>query len=217
VEYYNLAFTKIPQEKRDRVLQSAIVEFADHGFESANINKIALNAGISIGSIYAYFTSKENLFLTVIHYGVETLKAVLDEIIRSEDGFLIRLEKIVKAIQSYSRTNVHLTKIYNEMTTENHSELVWKIVSDMENVSAGLYAQIIEEAQLAGLVRKDANAKLFAFFLDNLFIMLQFSYACEYYKERLMIFVGEDVIDDDDLVAGQLLKFIKGAFLIEQL
>ncbi len=190
------------------------MEFSERGFDSANINSIAQNSGISVGSIYKYFDNKEDLFLTMVHFGVETLKKVLQEIMESDDDLESRIEKIIRAIQSHSRSNVHLTKLYNGMATESHSDLVWKIVSDMENATAGLYTSFIKEAQATGQVKADVNANLFAFYLDNLFILLQFSYACEYYKERMKIFVGEDIFDKDELVVEQLMKFIKGAFFL---
>ncbi len=212
-DYFKEAFKKVSEEKRSRILDVAIVEFAEHGFESANINSIANEAGISVGSIYKYFENKEDLFLTIIHYGVETLKEILAGIIAGDEPFDLRIEKIIRAIQKYSRENEHLTKLYNEMATESRSSLVWKIVSDMENATAGLYASYIREAQEKGEADKDIEPGYFAFFLDNLFIMLQFSYACEYYKERMKIYIGADVLEEDDKLAQQLMKFIRGAFL----
>lgn len=209
------AFNRISEEKKNKIFDSAINEFAEHGYESANINNIALKAEVSIGSMYKYFKNKEDLYLTVIHFGVESLKVILEETISGEGDLLLKIEKIIKAIQSYSRNNINLTKLYNQMTNESHSSLVWEIVSDMEGVTAGLYSSFIEEAKKAGLVRSDIDAKLFAYFLDNLFILLQFSYSCEYYKERLKMFVGEDIFDKDDLVAEQLMKFIRGAFFLK--
>jgi AcrR family transcriptional regulator len=211
-DYFKEAFNKVSEEKRSKILDAAIVEFAEHGFDSANINSIAQNSGVSVGSMYKYFDNKEDLFLTIIHYGVETLKSVLNELMQGEEPLDVRIEKIIKAIQSYSREKIHLTRLYNEMATESRSNLVWKIVSDMENATAGLYASYIQKAQEDGMVRTDIDPKLFAFFLDNLFITLQFSYACEYYKERMRIYVGEDSFDNDELVAEQLMKFIRGAF-----
>lgn len=211
----NETFNKIPEEKRKKIIEAAVAEFAEKGFTSANINSIAQNAEVSVGSMYKYFVNKEDLYLTIIHFAVGSLKTVLDQIINSEGDLLNKIEKIIKAIQSYSRSNVYLTKLYNEMTTESYSELVWKIVSDMEGVSAELYSSLIIQAQQEGLVREDIDPKMFAFFLDNLFIQLQFSYSCEYYKERLKMFVGVDVFEKDDLVAEQLLKFIKGAFFLK--
>lgn len=211
-DYFKEAFKKVSEEKRNKILDAAIVEFAEHGFDSANINRIADVAGISVGSMYKYFDNKEDLFLTIIHYGVETLKGILGGIIAGEEPLDIRLEKIIRAIQQYSRENEHLTKLYNEMATESRSGLVWKIVSDMENATAGVYASYIREAQEKGNVRDDINPNYFAFFLDNLFIMLQFSYACEYYKERMKLYVSEDVFDQDDKMVEQLMKFIRSAF-----
>lgn len=212
--FFKESFQKISEEKRQRILDAAIIEFSEHGFDSANINNIARKANISVGSLYKYFDNKEDLFLTVVHVGVETLKSVLAKIMESRDTLETRIEKIIRAIQVHTRSNVHLTKLYNEMATESRSNLVWKIVSDMENATAGLYTSFVKEAQKAGYVRPDIDANLFAFYLDNLFIMLQFSYACEYYKERMKIFVGDDVFNNDELVASQLMKFIRGAFLV---
>ena len=190
LDFFKESFQKISEEKRQRILDAAIIEFSEHGFDSANINNIAQKSGISVGSLYKYFNNKEDLFLTVVHVGVETLKSVLENIMASQDTLETRIEKIIKAIQIHTRSNVHLTKLYNEMATESRSNLVWKIVSDMENATAGLYTSFVKDAQKAGYVRPDIDANLFAFYLDNLFIMLQFSYACEYYKERMKIFVG---------------------------
>jgi hypothetical protein len=129
--------------------------------------------------------------------------------------FLSTVEKIIRAIQLYSRENIYPTKLYNEMTTENTSEFVWKIVSQMEGVTAKLYAVFIEEAQQNENARKDIDPRYFAFFIDNLFILLQFSYACEYYKERLKIFIDQDVFKHDDQLVDQMMKFIKGALYLK--
>lgn len=213
-DFFKETFTRLPDEKQKTIIEAAVQEFSEYGFSSANINRIAQKSQISVGSIYKYFDSKEDLFLKIVHYGVETLKTVLNDIMQSEKDFEIRIEKIINAIQVYSRSNAPLTKLYNEMATESHSNLVWKIVSDMESATAGMYTQFIKSAQEEGKIREDANAGLFAFFLDNLFILLQFSYACEYYKDRLKIYAGPEVFDNDGQVSEQLIKFIKGAFLL---
>lgn len=209
------SFNKLSEEKRNRIFDAAISEFADFGYEKANINKIAEKADISVGSIYKYFDNKQDLFLSIVNYSVEKLKTVLNEIISNNDDFMTTIEKIIKAIQVFSRSNEYSTRLYNEMTTENNSELVWKIASSMEGLTAKLYANIIRKAQEDGKVRKDIDPNYFAFFLDNLFILLQFSYSCEYYKERLKMFINEEVFDNDELLAKELLKFIKGAFFLE--
>lgn len=213
--YYTETFLKISQEKRDKIIDSAIIEFSKNGFNGANINNIAQNAGISIGSMYKYFGSKEDLYLAIIHHCVEITKAVVEEIINSDEDLIPKIEKIIRAIQLHSRSYHHMNRLYVKMTTEGNAELVWKIASDMENATAGLYASLIREAQKNGIARKDIDANYFAFFLDNLFLTLQFSYSCEYYKQRLRIFVNEDVLENDEMVLKQLMSFIKGALFFE--
>ncbi|AZN41276.1 TetR/AcrR family transcriptional regulator [Paenibacillus albus] len=213
-DHYTDSFKKISQEKRDKILTAAIIEFAERGFDSANINQIAQKAEISVGSLYKYFGSKEDLYLMIIRIGIESTKKVLEEIMQSEQDFLSRIELIIRTIQQHSRENLHLTKLYNIMAAESKSELAGRIVSEMENVTAGLYASFIAEAQASRSIRADIHPQLFAFFLDNLFITLQFSYSSDYYKERLRTFAGIDIHDQDELMAEQLLKFIKGAFFL---
>src|SRR5690554_3788757 len=201
-------FRKLPLDKQEKILQTAIVEFAEHGFDGANINIIAKKAGISVGSIYKYFKTKHDLYLTAVSFSVDKLNTVLNAIISEKTDFLSTVEKIIRAIQLHSRENIYLTKLYNEMTTENNPAVVNIIVSSMEGVTADLYASFIEEAQKNEGARKDIDPKYFAFFLDNLFILLQFSYTCEYYKERLKMFINDNVFTQDDLLVEELMKFI---------
>lgn len=49
-----------------------------------------------------------------------------------------------------------------------------------------LYDSIIKKAQDNGQIRKDIDPFYSAFFLENLFILLKFSYSCEYYKHSVL-------------------------------
>lgn len=208
----NESFRKISEEKQNKIIEAALNEFALYGYSEANINKIAERANISVGSLYKYFNDKQNLYQTVVNISSDTLKEVLGQIVNENDDIFVIIEKIIRSIQKHGRTHENMFKLYNEMTAENNSELTWKTAGRVEGVTADLYAALIEKAQKQGFARKDIDPRYFAFFLDNLFMLLQFSYSCEYYKERLKMYVGENAICDDDLMSEQLIKFIKGAF-----
>jgi len=208
----NETFHKISEEKQQKILDAALNEFAQFGFSEANINKIAERADISVGSLYKYFNDKQNLYLMIVNYSVDTLRDVLSRIIDENDDFFSMVEKIIAAIQTHSKIHGNLFKLYNEMTSENNFELTWKTAGSVEGVTADLYSSLIEKAQTQGLIKKDIQPRYFAFFLDNLFVMLQFSYSCDYYKERLKLFVGEEAFFDDMMMKTELMKFIKGAF-----
>jgi AcrR family transcriptional regulator len=161
------AFNRLSIEKRNRIVEAAVTEFADYGYDKANINTIAKKANISVGAIYKYFNNKQDLYLTIIDFSVEKLKTVLNEIISSEDDLFITIEKIINAIQLFSKSEIYLTRLYNKMTTENDPELVLKTTYNMEGITANLYSSMIKKAQDNGEVRKDVNSRYFAFFLDN--------------------------------------------------
>jgi len=67
-------FTKMADEKRERLLTIAAHEFAAHGFEAASFNHILKEAQIGKSSAYYYFEDKADLFCTVVEYCVERLQ-----------------------------------------------------------------------------------------------------------------------------------------------
>src|SRR5262245_57788790 len=48
--------------KRRQILDGARRVFLEHGFDGASVNDIVRATGVSKGTIYAYFPSKERLF-----------------------------------------------------------------------------------------------------------------------------------------------------------
>ena len=55
-------FFNLPEKKRSAIVNAAVDEFADYGFESASINRIVANSSISKGSFYQYFEDKMDVF-----------------------------------------------------------------------------------------------------------------------------------------------------------
>ena len=53
-------------DKRDQILQGALVVFLEQGYSGASIDMIIKEAGVSKQTVYAYFTSKEELFTALI-------------------------------------------------------------------------------------------------------------------------------------------------------
>ena len=51
--------TEIPTDRRQQILQAAMICFAKRGFHQASMHDISEQAGISVGLIYRYFESKE--------------------------------------------------------------------------------------------------------------------------------------------------------------
>ena len=212
IQLCKAAFDKIPKEKRDRILNVAIEEFANNGFQNTSIQQIAKKSGISVGSVYKYFENKETLFSMVVHEGMSSLEELLMSLEDSSDDILVKAETIIRELLKYSRKHPALIKLYNQLTTSDNSEFLNGISQRIEAVSASIYTVTISKARETGDVRNDINPAFFAFLLDNIFMMLQFSTACDYYKERFFIYTGKQATESDDLIVEQTLKFLKAAF-----
>lgn len=213
-QYHKDAFERADRERQNTILEMGIKEFSSNGYEKANINVIAKKSGISIGLMYKYFATKEDLFVTCLKRGMDILEKALYDIMVSDDKLLVKAEKLIRTICVHSKKHSNYIKLYNEISAEKGlAEQIEAIAQEIESKRSSIYITTIGKALANGEVRSDLDPRLFAYFLDNLLTTLQFSYTCDYYKEKLKIYTGVDVIEDnEEQIISQLLKFIESAF-----
>lgn len=206
--YHSKTFEGLTYEKQRVVLDAAADEFAQLGFAGANVNRVAERAGVAVGSIYKYFGSKENCFLAVLEDGLEELEDFLVQIEKSGLSPLEKIETVAKLIPDHSRRRAVIVRLYNELSREGASELILDFCRRFEGASARAYTRILSDAKKDGLIHPSIDENVFAFCLDNLFTMLQFSYASDYYKERRRAYLPGAMADDDQHVLEQMIQFI---------
>lgn len=207
---------KLTQEKMIEILETGIAEFAKCGLDRANMNVIAKKAGISVGVLYKYYEDKEAFFLACLRRSLEVLDSVLKEIVSGNDKILVRAEKLIRAVLQYSREYGNYINMYNEITSGSSKKFAPLLASEIEGVTSKTYTAFIQRAMDDGDIRDDIDPRLFAFFFDNLLTTLQFSYSCDYYKERLKVYCGEDIFENDEKVVLEMLKFVESAFTFTQ-
>src|ERR1700751_2496080 len=64
--YDSIMLTSRGEATKDRILDAALAEFAEHGFAGARVDRIAAAAGYNKNLIYIHYGNKEALFTTVI-------------------------------------------------------------------------------------------------------------------------------------------------------
>lgn len=204
-------FEKISEEKRVRILAAATSEFAESGFGSANVNTIARKAQISIGSMYKYFRSKEDLFLAIVDNAYQILEGILYEIDFGDGDIFDKLERIVRAAQSFARDYPQLNQIYLCIASEQRAHLCANVSRKVETITADFYRRLIRSAQKDGLVDEEIDEGVASFCIDNLVLLIQYSCVSPYFKERMRVFMGEDAQNDDERIARELVRFLRGA------
>lgn len=89
---------KVKEERKLQIIRTACRLFAQKGYHNTTMPDIAREIGMSVGNLYNYFESKEELakevMLTVSRLVAERLRSINEENIRTE-------EKIRKLVRSF--------------------------------------------------------------------------------------------------------------------
>ena len=102
---------------RHRIMREAASEFARLGFDQANINVIAEQSGIGKGTIYLYFESKRDLFLSMLRSIAQEQLAAIRVAIAAEGTIRQRLERLFHAfahlaVEESDSFNVYMSALY---------------------------------------------------------------------------------------------------------
>ena len=206
-KHYSRTFANIPKPKQQHIFSIAIEEFAKNGYNAANINTIAREAGISIGSMYSYFSSKERLFLAIIDEGVLLLRSVLKDVRQEPGDFFDKYRKMLQAAVSYAREYRYLHQIYLEVSTEGLSHIAEELTESMEKVTTEAYSILMEDAVSSGELREQLDPAAAAFCLDSLAMILQFSFASKYYHERMKLYFGPEI--DEERMIDSMIDLVR--------
>jgi len=82
---------------RQLLIETAIPEFAQNGYDGANINTISLNAGFAKGTIYNYFPSKMKLMFAILEESGSAHFNFIAEQIRKVDDPVLRVKRFFEA------------------------------------------------------------------------------------------------------------------------
>lgn len=201
-------YKKLDDDTLNTILETGIDEFADNGLDRANINVIAKKAGVSVGVIYKYYGDKDNFFLACVRHSLKLLEQVLKEAFSDETDVMTCVKRVVYALLDHSKKHKNYNVMYNEITSGSCKRYAAVLAKEIETCTAQVYEQLMETAKRSGETSINIDSHMLAFFFDNLLMMLQFSYSCDYYRERMKIFCGEDVLDNDEKVAEEFIRFI---------
>jgi AcrR family transcriptional regulator len=97
--------------RRQAFLRAARAVFLEQGYEAACVNDVVRAAGGSLATLYAQFTSKENLFLAVCEeqreHAVAAMTPPCVEHLSLEDGLQVIGERFLQALLSSENLAFH--------------------------------------------------------------------------------------------------------------
>ena len=204
-------YRKLDEAALGAILEAGIAEFARCGFQPASVAAVAKSAGVSVGVIYKYFGDKDAFFLACVRHSLDLLDATLREAAAGGGPLEARIQRLILALIRQSRSHASYNAMYNEITSGSCREFAPELAREIESRTAQLYTRLFETAKEAGALAPGLAPEAAAFFFDNLLMMLQFSYSCDYYQHRMRLYCGENAAWNDEMMADQLTRFLLGA------
>lgn len=161
-------FFNLPENKRQRVVDVAVEEFSERGYQQASINSIVSRLNIAKGSIYQYFENKRSLFLFVFNQGISVVRLTLKAVKREsrDDDFFTRVRKSLMAGVEFIEKHPSLYRIYLRILFEHDSPLRQDLLQTIRVFSREFLLSLLEEGQNRGEVRKDIDPNIAVFILD---------------------------------------------------
>jgi len=151
---------RTPKQRRSTETRGAIVEaaarvFAELGLERATIARIAEVAGVSPGSMYQYFASKDALIVAILERETETQQRMLIELasrLGTED-----LPALVRAFVGESLVQLESKRALNRVLLHEVPRLSGLAISHSIDVAAARSVRLLFELGRSRLVPRDLD------------------------------------------------------------
>jgi len=172
------------EEKRNLLLETAAQVFGKQGYANTRVSDIAERAGVAKGTVYEYFSSKEELFFEVFEWFNVGIRESVDRVSADHSSPRDRLvailriggEIIVEHQELFPMMNVDF---WVTLRSSESSEKFSKEFGDQYRSYRELLADIIRAGQACGEFRADADPRSIATLLVSTFDGLGLQYSLD--------------------------------------
>lgn len=163
-------FFRLPEEKRQRLLDAAWGEFTQVRYADASINKIIQGARISRGSFYQYFTDKDELFAYLLGDMWAYFTQVLEEVLVKSQGdlFAMPLAAFDRFVHRGGSADKRLLRFIRVMQRNQGMDMQWMAGEERPILPDQLARHIHTEGLQSGERR----------FLEHIFFLLMGALIC---------------------------------------
>jgi AcrR family transcriptional regulator len=141
---------------QERILLSAHARFLAEGVEAASLRNVAKDAETSIGMVYYYYTTKDDLFLAVVEETYQKILADLESILASRRTFQERLRGFYARIGAMPQAELEVARLIVREALTSH-ERRDRLLRRFLRGHLPLLMSAILEACASGEVDKDTH------------------------------------------------------------
>jgi AcrR family transcriptional regulator len=149
---------------RDKLLESAATLFLEKGYDAISVNDICKHAGVSKGSFYHYFETKQVLFMTLMENWSNTvMQSILSQPLSANSDLKEVLVEMPYHFDSvFSAVPKGFPILVDFWRQAMGDPEIWKLAVEPYRYFTGFFMRIIETGQLNGSIRKDVGSEVLA-------------------------------------------------------
>jgi AcrR family transcriptional regulator len=165
------------QARRRRIQRAAREVFAEKGYARTSIEQVAKQAGLSVGAIYLYFRSKEDLYVSLLEETFEVFEAELRQLRnRSDLSAADRVRSAWLFLSQWAVSDVEGTRTLRMLSqpavrkqlTPEVAEAAQRGVGMIRSGLAGLIGEAVRTGQYREVEAEPTADMLWALFLGLL-------------------------------------------------
>ena len=159
-------FYNLPFEKRDKLINCALDEFAENDYPSASVSKIVQRAGIAKGSLYQYFKDKSDLYFFLLENGTQAKKELMSSSLHdcADKPFFETLQTLFEALGQFEIRHPKLARIGYRAAT-GKSPLPEDLMEQSKQATRQFFADLLKQGMSRGEIRADLNVEMAAYLL----------------------------------------------------
>lgn len=167
------AFENLLDDKKQKIIDVAIEEFALNGYRNGSTNEIIKKADISKGILFHYFKNKKNLYLYMLDYSIDYYSKFFDEYFENldkSDIFDIIKEISIKKLELFSDSPIMYEFIAKAFVSypEELEEDIRKRYLELFNKSFGKITSKLDMNRYREGIDKNKALEVIMFTLDGL-------------------------------------------------
>ncbi|MBJ8008878.1 MULTISPECIES: TetR/AcrR family transcriptional regulator [Bacillus cereus group] len=158
------------KRKRSTILNAAIKLYSENGFAETKVAEIAKEAGVSFGTVFTYFDSKEALYESAILEPLEEIKPYFIEIEEHFKGDPLEVvkEMIDCHVKLFSMRSEYLRLIQQVLARPDRFPKLFKELDDFVNTFIECILPIIEAGQKLGYFYEESPSLITESYLSIL-------------------------------------------------
>lgn len=157
-------------DRRKQVVEAAAKSFALFGYKATTMDQVARIANVAKGTIYTFFTNKEELFDEILRSIIADMKRISEQKVDENRSFFENLYQSMDALLVYRREHELLIKLFQEVRdfgTPQAKEGLEKIENAILDYLERQISRAVERKEI-----RSFDPKVISFVLLKLYVAL---------------------------------------------